>query len=198
MKRLLLGTTNPAKVDFVRTYLASLPISVLSLRELNIDLDVVEEGGTPEENARIKAQAYFAASRLPTLAIDAGLHIEKFAEEKQPGVFVRRLRTTGQSATDEALLDYYARELEGVGGQSHGVWDVAVALVISDTQVFARTFALHVLFTFRRSAVHIPGAPLSSLMIDPASGRYFAELSTAARPDAGPIRDFVRQYLDNI
>ena len=57
MKHLLLGTTNPAKVNFVRTYLASLPIKVLSLKDLNIDLDVAEEGASPEENARIKAQA---------------------------------------------------------------------------------------------------------------------------------------------
>ena len=198
MKHLLLGTTNPAKVNFVRTYLASLPIKVLSLKDLNIDLDVAEEGASPEENARIKAQAYFSVARISTLAIDAGLHIEKFAEEKQPGIFVRRLRSTGQPASDEALLDYYARELDDVGGRSPGTWDVSVALMVSDSWVFVRTFELRVLFTAQRSTVRIPGAPLSSLMIDPASGCYFAELPTATRPDAGPIRDFVQQHFEDV
>ena len=90
-KQILFGTTNSAKIELIRAYLKALPVNVLSPKDLDIDIDVDENGLTPIENAEKKARAYFALARIPTFSIDAGLRIEKFPEEDQPGVFVRRI-----------------------------------------------------------------------------------------------------------
>ena len=106
----MLGTTNQAKMNIVQAALESLPIEVLSLGDLNIHIDVREDGQSTEENAEKKVRAYFAEAHVPTLAIDGGLHIEKFPEDRQPGIFVRRISGFDGDATDEDVLDYYVRE----------------------------------------------------------------------------------------
>ena len=53
----------------------------------------------------------------------------KFPEEKQPGVLVRRIYGIDRDATDEEVLDYYARELDKVGGESSGIWRGSIVVV---------------------------------------------------------------------
>ena len=101
-KPLLLGTTNQAKLILVRSFLDPLPLEVLSLTDLGIRIDVREDGRTPQENAEKKARAYFAEAGIPTLAIDAGLHVERFPKERQPGVFVRRIHGPSRDVGDAA------------------------------------------------------------------------------------------------
>lgn len=60
--RLLLGTTNPGKITRFRHYLRDLPLTVLSPEDLDLSLDVSETELSPEDNARIKAVAWFGAS----------------------------------------------------------------------------------------------------------------------------------------
>jgi XTP/dITP diphosphohydrolase len=194
-KQILLGTTNPAKVSRIRAYLGALPVEILSPADLGIVLDVKEDGQTPQENAEIKARAYLGASGLPTLAVDAGLHIEKFPDDKQPGVFVRRIRGAGQDASDKEMLVYYARELDRIGGQTMGRWEVAIALATWDGKVFSHTFDLRTRFTSTRSAVFRPGEPLSSLIRDPVTGKYYSDMTDDERPDAKWIVEFVRKHL---
>jgi XTP/dITP diphosphohydrolase len=197
-KRLLLGTTNQAKVHFVRVFLKSLPVEILSLEDLAIDVDVAEDGKTPQENAEKKARAYFSASGIPTLAIDAGLHVADFPDERQPGVYVRRICGVERAVTDEEVLGRYADALEQVGGASKGVWDVSLVLVASADRVFSRGYTFEAVLTSRASDVLLPGVPLSSLMIDPAAGQYYSEMPPEKRPDAHWILEFVTQHLDEL
>ena len=197
-KRLLLGTTNPAKLNRLHDFLAPLAIDTLSPDDLNINLDIKENGYSPEENARIKAKAYFAAAGLPTLAVDAGLRITKFPPEKQPGVFVRRVGNTNQRVTDDELLNYYVKELQKVGGESAGYWLVALALMVSKDHLYTHTFDLKTCFTARKSAVVRSGEPLSSLTINSKTGKYISETPSEERPDSRWIREFVASHLDQL
>ena len=194
-KQILLGTTNPAKVNFVQVALSSLPIKVLTLGDLNLKIEVEEDGLSTEENAEKKARAYFAASHIPTLAIDGGLHIEKFPAERQPEIFVRRIYGAGQDATEEELLDYYARELDKVGGTSIGTWRGAMALALSNEKVFFDTFTFEAILTSERKGRVPPGAPLNSLMIDPATGKYYSEMAWEEQPHGQWIFEFVKQHI---
>jgi XTP/dITP diphosphohydrolase len=197
-KQLLLGTTNQAKVRIVRVSLKSLPVEILCLEDLAIDVDVAEDGRTPQENAEKKARAYYSAAGIPTLAIDAGLHVAGFPDERQPGVYVHRIRGVEREVTDEEVLGRYADALEQVGGASRGVWDVSLVLVASAGRVFARGYTLEAVMTSRASDVLLPGAPLSSLMIDPATGVYYSEMPPEKRPDGRWIHEFVAQHLDEL
>lgn len=195
-KRLLLGTTNPEKLAIFRNILSLLDIEVLSLRDLHIAVTVEEDGSSTEANARKKAKAYCDASGLPTLAIDAGLFIERFPVEKQPGVWVRRIHGRGREVSDQEALDYYVCELKKIGGESRCTWDVSLALAITPDRIFCQTFADERIITARPSSVRRPGAPLASLTIDPATGRYYSELDHNDRPNAAGYVAFVRQHLD--
>jgi 8-oxo-dGTP diphosphatase len=175
-----------------------LPAEIVSLRELGIEIDVVEDGRTPEENARKKARAYSTASNLPTLAVDGGLHIARFAAEKQPGVHVKRIHRTGRAIVDREILAHYARELDRVGGQSTATWQIAIVLMASADRVFAETFSLEVVLTTRKQGPLRPGEPLTSLMVDPTTGRHYAEMTYGERPDSRQVLTFMSECLDEI
>lgn len=197
-KRVLLGTKNQAKINIVQEALESLPIEILSLRALHIDIDVREDGKSTEENAEKKAKAYYAKSGISTLAIDGGLDVEKFPDEKQPGVFVRRIGGTDRDVTDEEILDYYVRELERVGGESIGIWRGSIALVTSDAKVFSQTFSFKTILTSEKRGPLTPGAPLNSLMIDPVTRKHYSEMNSGERPDFEWILGFVKQHFDEL
>lgn len=196
--RILLGTRNEAKVSLLREVLSPLPVEILSLRDLGIEIDVLEDGRTPEENAHKKARTYLTASSLPTLAIDGGLHIARFAAEKQPGVCVKRIHRTRRAVTDREILAHYVRELDRVGGQSAATWQIAIVLMLSADRVFAKTFSLEVVLTTRKRGPLRPGEPLTSLMVDPTTGRHYAELTLAERPDSRQVLAFMSECLAEI
>ncbi|MBN2006606.1 MAG: hypothetical protein JXA21_24855 [Anaerolineae bacterium] len=196
-KQVLFGTTNSAKIRHVRAYLEALPVEVLSPGDLNIDIVVEEDGRTPEENAEKKARAYYAAAKMPTFAIDAGLRIEKFPEESQPGVYVRRI-SGGPGASDAALLDYYRKSLDEVGGTSPAVWYIAVSFVASADRVGTQHFTLQAVMTSQPSHIVHRDAPLSSLMLDPATGRYYSEMAYRERPDSVLITEILSRHLEGL
>jgi len=198
LKRILLGTTNPAKINIVRAALETLPILVLTLRDLNINLFVKEDGQSTEENAQMKARAYFAASHVPTLAIDGGLYVEKFSLDKQPETLVRRIYGENRDATDEEVLEYYQKELCAVGGESAATWRGAMALMLAPEKMVSDTFFFKAILTSRRKGRGFPGAPLDALMIDPATGRYYTEMSWQEQPHTRWIGEFVKQYFEEL
>ena len=66
--------------------LSDLGMEILSMKEAGIDVDIVEDGTTFEENAMIKARAI--AQLLPddiVLADDSGLEIDYLNQE--PGIY---------------------------------------------------------------------------------------------------------------
>jgi XTP/dITP diphosphohydrolase len=88
MRSLLLATTNRHKVEELRSIFADLPFRLLSLHDVDLDMDVEETGTTFKENAELKALAYARASGLFSLAEDSGLEID--ALSGAPGVYSAR------------------------------------------------------------------------------------------------------------
>ena len=173
-KQILLGTKNQVKINIIQADLESLPVEVLTLGDLNININVREDGQSTEENAEKKARAYFAASNIPTLSIDGGLRVEPFPEEKQPGVFVRRIHGMGREATDEEVLDYYVGELDRVGGESVGTWKGSIVLVVSDEKVFCDSVSFKTILTAERKGGVTSGSPLDAVTIGPGTGKYYS------------------------
>jgi XTP/dITP diphosphohydrolase len=198
--RLLFGSTNPEKVQRIRNMLADLPVEIVDTMTLGMQIDIAEDGATPEVNARIKALAYYEASRLPALSIDAGLFIDGLPDDRQPGVLVRRIWAGQKAASDQAMLKYYADLIEGLGGQTTGEWTLGIALVPNREQVYSQSFSSRSLFVAKPSASLIQGAPLRSLQVNPDTGQYFsdmtpAELTAVQRERAKGIICFVGRFL---
>jgi len=88
MRRLVIATTNPHKVEEFRELLGDLPYQLVSLADLGVAQDVEETGTTFAENAVIKAVAYADITGELALADDSGLEIDALGGE--PGVYSAR------------------------------------------------------------------------------------------------------------
>lgn len=112
--KLLIATTNPAKVAELKKYLFPLidkGLEILSLENLSREIEEPEETGTTlEENAELKARYYAEQTGLPSLADDGGFEID--ALNGEPGV--KSNRWLGYKASDEELIAYTLKRLQGV------------------------------------------------------------------------------------
>ena len=85
----LLATTNKAKIRYYGKKLKEKGIDIITLNDLDIDIEVDETGKNPVENAVIKATAYNNLSKIPTITLDEGLFLEGVPNEVQPCTHVR-------------------------------------------------------------------------------------------------------------
>lgn len=104
---LFYATTNKSKLHNMYYRLKDHPITVLCPDDLNIHLDIEENGKTATENALQKAQAYYDVLNIPTIAGDSGVRIDGIAEESQPGLYVRRVG--GRVLSDDEMIKHYAK-----------------------------------------------------------------------------------------
>ena len=127
--RLLVATRSSHKLRELRELL-DLPNGVLvSLDELGVPGDPVEDGETFETNARIKARFGARATGLPTLADDSGIEVDALGGG--PGVRTRRY--AGDDATDQDNNDKLLGALEGLPPERRGARYVCVlALALPD------------------------------------------------------------------
>jgi XTP/dITP diphosphohydrolase len=95
-RRHLDATRSTHKLRELRELLDLRQTTLVSLDDVGIDEDPVEDGATFEANAAIKARSGARASGLPTLADDSGLEVDALGGG--PGVRTRRY--AGEHATD--------------------------------------------------------------------------------------------------
>lgn len=200
MKEVLFGTRNETRKEFVKEILKDIPVKVLSLNDLEIDIKIEEDGTSPIENSKKKAVGYYKYSNIPTFSIDAGLYIDKFTEDMQPGAFVRRIYGDLREAEDREMLNYYVEELEKCGGKSKGIWKIALTFAYSNDEIYTTTFERKTLFTSKVCNKVTQGEPLNSIQIDPKTGRYEAELTPSERKESqnqlsDHIKTFMKKYL---
>lgn len=110
---LLFATTNKHKIIEIKEILGE-GVNVLSLKDLGIDIDVVEDGSTFVENATIKAKAYAAAAGIPAMADDSGLEVDYL--DKAPGIYSARF--LGEDTSYVIKNNYIIDKLAGVEGEA--------------------------------------------------------------------------------
>jgi len=95
--KLLLATTNAGKQRELRSLFQGLPIQLVIPSDLGISLEVPETGLTYDENASIKAQAFFEVTGIAVVSDDTGLEVD--ALNGAPGLHSARYSTL-PGATD--------------------------------------------------------------------------------------------------
>lgn len=198
--RILVGTTNPAKFDRYATMLRSLPdVEVVDPRVAQPVRPIIEDGATADENARKKARTYADATGLPALSVDDALYLPALPADQQPGIQVRRY--LGRDATDEELLDAFLTKIGGLPPhQRWATWLYALCLALPRGQEFGAQVRIQASFTDRPYRPLLPGYPLSSLQVDPASGKPLRDLTPEEeaqrlRPVADAVGGIVRSAL---
>lgn len=86
--KLLIATTNRGKLSELTDLLKGTPFEIVTPKDIGLDLDVEETGGTYDANAILKAEAFCGYSGLITLADDTGLEVD--ALDGRPGVHSAR------------------------------------------------------------------------------------------------------------
>lgn len=100
MKKIVAATSNEGKLKEIREILNE--YEIISLKDINCEIEVEEDGKTFEENALKKAREIYKATKTPCIADDSGLCIEEY--KGWPGVETARFLGKNK-ATNE-----YARE----------------------------------------------------------------------------------------
>jgi XTP/dITP diphosphohydrolase len=108
--KLLLATNNKGKVREYKSLLRGMPYEIVTLAEQGITTEVEEAGGSLEENARLKATALAAESRLLSLADDSGLEVDALGGEPGP----LSARYAGDGASDIDRINYLLARLKDV------------------------------------------------------------------------------------
>lgn len=129
-RRIIFATGNENKMKEIRMILSDLGMEIVSMKQAGVDIDIVEDGMSFEENAEIKARA---VSRVLTndivLADDSELEIDYL--DKAPGIYSARFagEDTSYDIKNRILLD----RLEGVPDEERTARFVcAVAAVFPD------------------------------------------------------------------
>lgn len=120
--RLLVATRSEHKLRELREVLRIERGELVSLDQLGVDGDPVEDGETFQSNAAIKARFGIAATGLPTLADDSGLEVDALGGG--PGVRTRRY--AGEHATDVDNNTKLLAELAGLPPERRGARYVCV------------------------------------------------------------------------
>ena len=101
--KVLFATTNPAKIKNYKEELNKNGIELITIKDLDFDIEINENGKNALENAFIKAKTYYDATGIVSIGMDNNLFIEGLPEEKQPGTHVRRVN--GKRLTDEEMIE---------------------------------------------------------------------------------------------
>ncbi len=120
-KKLVFATGNQGKVNEFRQMLGE-EYEIYSMKDLNLDINIVEDGKTFEENAVIKAKAVMEATGEMVLADDSGFEVDCL--NKEPGIYSARYmgENTPYSIKNQELL----RRCEGVPEEKRGARFVCV------------------------------------------------------------------------
>lgn len=172
----LLATTNKAKIRYYGTKLKEKGLDIVTLNDLNIEIDVDETGKNPIENAVIKATEYNKLSNIPTIALDEGLFLDGVPDEIQPGTHVRRVN--GRRLDDNEMIDYYTSLVNqyGVNGKLRGYFLKGVAIV-NGNDIFTFEYKANREFTNKKSEIIDEGYPLASIQIIESVGKFKSELT---------------------
>ena len=108
------ATNNSGKAREFAEILQDVGISVLTMKDIGVSIEIEETGKTFAENAMIKAKAVSALCDMPVLADDSGLCVN--ALNGAPGLYSARF--AGENATDKELRAKLLKEMENESDRS--------------------------------------------------------------------------------
>lgn len=132
--KVIFATGNQGKMHEIRQILADMELEeLLSMKEAGIDIEIVEDGISFEENAVIKAKAVAAcAEGAIVLADDSGLEIEYLNNE--PGIYSARY--LGEDTPYSVKNRNFLERLQGVPEEKRTARFVCViAAVMPDGEI---------------------------------------------------------------
>lgn len=132
MKRIILASNNLKKIKEIKEILKGYPYEIYSLKDMDIDIDVEEDGLTFEDNAKKKATEIHqyllrkGESNFIVLADDSGLEVDCLNGE--PGVYSARY--AGEHGNDHKNNIKLLQEMKDFKGDKRSARFVCVIAVV--------------------------------------------------------------------
>lgn len=175
--RIIFATGNAGKMREIRMIMADLGLEILSMKEAEIDADIVEDGTSFEENALIKARAIAdvlskRGENAIVLADDSGLEVDYL--NKEPGI--HSARYMGEDTSYTIKNANIIERLEGVPDEKRTARFVCViAAVFPDGKDFCRRATIEGIIGYEEKGEN--GFGYDPIFYLPEYGCYSAELS---------------------
>ncbi len=172
MKKLIFATGNEGKMKEIRMILGDLGYEIQSMKEAGIDIDIVEDGKTFEENAIIKAKAISEVAGCVVLADDSGLEVD--AMDKMPGIYSARYlgEDTPYSVKNQTIMD----NLAGLPDEKRTARFVcAIAAAFPDGRVVTKRGTIEGIIGYEERGEN--GFGYDPIFFVPEYGKTTAELS---------------------
>lgn len=105
MKKIMIATSNQHKVEEFKTMLEPIGYDVVSLLDLDQEIEIEETGTTFQENAYIKAKTIHDLLGIAVIADDSGLAVN--AMNGEPGIYSARFlgRDTSYDVKNQYIID---------------------------------------------------------------------------------------------
>ena len=177
MKKVLFATGNESKAKRFKDGLLRNGIEIITIKDIDEDIEVSEDGNDAIENALIKARAYAKVLDIPVFAMDDSLYIDNIPDDKQPGLYVRRVN--GKRLSDEEMLTYYSNLAHeyGVDGKLTCRWVYGIA-VINNGVESTYTWSKDDFYIVDKPSDKIdPGYPLNTISINKKLNKYFTDMT---------------------
>ena len=111
MKKIVVATNNEGKLKEIKEILND--YEFVSLKDMNCNIEIVEDKNTFEENSKKKAQEISEKLHMPCIADDSGLCIDIY--HGWPGVHTARF--LGKGATPEQRNGYILEKMKTLEGE---------------------------------------------------------------------------------
>lgn len=178
MKQIVFATGNQSKAKRFSKGLLEKEIELLSLKDLDIELEIQENGQNAIENALIKARACYEKTHMPSIGMDDTLYIENVPEDKQPGLYVRRIN--GKVLNDDEMLEYYTNLVKqyGTDGKLNCKWIYGLACINENGEESTYTWCKDNFYMVDTLSNKInPGYPLNSISKYKVIDKYFTDVT---------------------
>jgi XTP/dITP diphosphohydrolase len=176
VNKIIFATGNANKMKEIRMIMSDLDIEIKSMKEENINIDIVENGTTFEENATIKARAIAEeikkrGENVVVLADDSGLEIDYL--NKEPGIYSARYM--GEDTSYKIKNANLIGRLENVPDEKRTARFVcAIAAVMPDGREFVKRGTIEGRIGYEEKGSN--GFGYDPIFYLPEYGMYSAEL----------------------
>ena len=199
MKKVLFATGNDSKAKRFKDGLLRNGIEIITIKDIDEDIEVLEDGKDAIENALIKARAYAKVLDIPVFAMDDSLYIDNIPDDKQPGLYVRRVN--GKRLSDEEMLTYYSNLAHEYGedGKLTCRWVYGIAVINNGVEST---------YTWNKDDFYIvdklsdkidPGYPLNTISINKKLNKYFTDMTKedydTVKEDESDVVEFLCKKL---
>jgi len=194
--KILVATNNAHKVQELKALINIPNCELFTMKDLNINLDIEENGSTFEENAIIKAKALYEYINNPAyivIADDSGLCVDYL--NGAPGIYSARFSGGNDADNRKKLLN----ELNNIPDEKRGAhFNCTIALINNNELTIFEGICNGII---AKEEIGANGFGYDPLFFYPEFNKTFAELSSEEKNQVSHRANAVKklkEYLESI